>query len=206
MCIFPSCLGWEVMTGGLGESTDPRIAQRWRPYSGIFWNSQKWSLRARLFLVWGMGILGKQTACAFLSGSCLESSGSWRETRWLPAVGLPEVCWSQGSPLDVSLCLDLSTVFLRHPGWALAFWEAGSQWQERIEEGSTGMGLGLLSYDLSQPSLWWTHFFSQVSRCFHSPLPPQSDFAISGLSEMFSLACSGGHFYFISKPLGPASP
>lgn len=47
------------------------------------------------------------------------------------------------------------------------------------------MGLGLLSYDLS--------------RCFHSPPPPQSDFAISGLSEMFSLACSGGHFYFISK-------
>lgn len=61
------------MTGGLGESTDPRIVQRWRPSSGIFWNSQKWSFRARLFLAWGMGILGRQAACAFLSGSCLES-------------------------------------------------------------------------------------------------------------------------------------
>lgn len=195
------------MTGGLGESTDPRIAQGWRPCSGIFWNSQKWSLRPRLFLAWGMGILGRQTACAFLPGSCLESF--WKlEGSQVAASCRPT--WSVLHPREVhwmSLCaLTSAQFFWGIQAWALAFWEVGSQWQEGIEEGSTGMGLGLLSYDLSQPSLWWTHFFPQVNRCFHSPPPPQSDFAISGLSEMFSLACSGGHFYFISKSLGPVSP
>lgn len=60
------------MTGGLSESADPRIAQGWRPYSGILELSEM-VLRPRLFLAWGMGILGRQTACAFLPGSCLES-------------------------------------------------------------------------------------------------------------------------------------
>ena len=40
-----------------------------------FLNSQKWSLRARLFLMGGVGILGRQAACASLSGGILLEVG-----------------------------------------------------------------------------------------------------------------------------------
>ena len=78
-----------------------------------------------------------------LEGSQVEASSrpAWsvlppREVHWMCLCVLTSAYFSEASRLVLS--------FLR---------QTGSQWREGIKEGCTRMGLGLLSYDFSQPPL-----------------------------------------------------